>query len=356
MHEQLSRRQFIQSSAALAGLPRLGNALEALLQSEARPFYFAETGHHLSGEFQEFWRMNRNGYLLGLPITEVMYDGEGKRFQYFENARLEENPQTGQLQLGLLAQELLIRNDVDLRNDREIPPINEEFFRKHGGVEFFGRPLFYTQPAGETDFAQYTQSFVINAHPAIEIPARLKDSYGWYQDGKVRRGYSKLLWPGEIDVSPLGKTTAEFLGVDTNPVPRNPQTVAYSPTLNDSQKRIEVSISNQTLIAYEGKIPVLNTQVATGRALFDTPLGNYSVLAKVEVMDYTSPFPERQDYFAPAVPWNLRVRWAGEFIHGTYWHDNFGTRTSVGCINLNTDDAYWVYQWARVRTPVSIRG
>ena len=355
MHELLSRRQFFQRSAAALGVHRYANVIGELLQSETRPFYFSETGHHLSGEFQEFWRRHRNGYLIGLPISEELYDGDGNRFQYFENARIEENPLTKQLQLGLLAQELLEREGADILSDPGAPLINEEFYRKYGGIEFFGRPLFYAQPIAVDEFAQYTQKFVIRSHSAIDVPEQLKDSYGWYQDGKIRRGYSKLIWPGEIDVSRLGMQTAEYLGVDTNPVSKNPLALAYSATLNDAQKRIEVSISNQTLIAYEGRIPVLDTTVATGRALFDTPLGNYSVLTKVEVMDYRSPFPQIVDYFAPAVPWNLRVRWAGEFIHGTYWHDSFGARTSVGCINLNMDDAYWLYQWARVRTPVSIR-
>lgn len=353
--ERFSRRGFFQRTAAVLALPKFAKAIEVSLQPETRPLYFPETGHHLSGDFQEFWRRHRNGLLLGIPISETTYDGDGRRFQYFENARLEENPENGVLQLGSLAQELLERTRVAIPLDTDIPPINEEFFRKHGGVDFFGRPLSDAQPSGEFDYAQYTQRFVIIKHPSVDIPERLQESYNWYLDGKLRRGYSKLLWPGEMEVSPLGRQTVETLGVDTTPVPRDPQAIAYSPTLRDSQKRIEVSISNQTLIAYEATLPVFTTLVSTGRDLFNTPLGNYSVLAKVEVMDYRSPFPQRINYLAPSVPFNLRVRWEGEFIHGTYWHDNFGRRTSVGCINLNIDDAHWIYEWARVRTPVSIR-
>ena len=352
MQEQLSRRKLIQRAAVATGVPQFARAVEVLFQPETRPFYFAETDHHLSGEFQAFWRRNRNGYLLGLPITEVMHDGDGRKFQYFENARVEENPDTGTLQTGLLAQELLERNKVDIRLNPDTPLINDEFYRKYGGAEFFGNPIFRAQPSGNNDFAQYFQKFVVTRHRSIRVPDRLQNSYDFYID---RDGLPNLLWPGEIEVSPLGRQTAELLGIDTSPVAQDPLSIPYTSTVNDSQKRIEVSIGNQTLTAYEGTQPVFHTLVATGRDLFETPLGTYPVLAKVEVMDYVSPFPQRVNYRVYRVPFNLRLRWEGEFIHGTYWHDSFGRRTSVGCVNANIDDAYWLFEWARVRTPVSIK-
>ena len=35
--------------------------------------------------------------------------------------------------------------------------------------------------------------------------------------------------------------------------------------------------------------------------------------------------------------------------HGTYWHDNFGSWMSHGCVNMRNQDALWVYRWT---TPV----
>ena len=39
-------------------------------------------------------------------------------------------------------------------------------------------------------------------------------------------------------------------------------------------------------------------------------------------------------------------------IHGTYWHNMFGSgvRLSHGCINLSLKDAAWMYNWAPVGT------
>jgi len=41
-------------------------------------------------------------------------------------------------------------------------------------------------------------------------------------------------------------------------------------------------------------------------------------------------------------------------LHGTFWHSNFGTPMSHGCVNLKTSDAEWIYYWASVGTLVNV--
>jgi lipoprotein-anchoring transpeptidase ErfK/SrfK len=43
---------------------------------------------------------------------------------------------------------------------------------------------------------------------------------------------------------------------------------------------------------------------------------------------------------------------AGYGLHGTYWHNNFGSPMSHGCVNLSVSDAAWFYDWAAVGTKV----
>ena len=45
----------------------------------------------------------------------------------------------------------------------------------------------------------------------------------------------------------------------------------------------------------------------------------------------------------------------GYGIHGTYWHSNFGTPMSHGCINMPTPEAQWAYYWSDYGTPVIIQ-
>jgi hypothetical protein len=49
----------------------------------------------------------------------------------------------------------------------------------------------------------------------------------------------------------------------------------------------------------------------------------------------------------PAVPYVLF--YDGDFaVHGAYWHNDFGTPVSHGCINLRVEDARWLFDWAAV--------
>jgi lipoprotein-anchoring transpeptidase ErfK/SrfK len=50
-------------------------------------------------------------------------------------------------------------------------------------------------------------------------------------------------------------------------------------------------------------------------------------------------------YELPGVPWVTFFAQHGVAFHGTYWHMNFGTVMSHGCVNMRTDDALWLYRW-----------
>jgi lipoprotein-anchoring transpeptidase ErfK/SrfK len=41
-------------------------------------------------------------------------------------------------------------------------------------------------------------------------------------------------------------------------------------------------------------------------------------------------------------------------LHGAYWHNNFGTPMSHGCVNMNVADAGWIFDWAPVGTLVNV--
>ena len=49
----------------------------------------------------------------------------------------------------------------------------------------------------------------------------------------------------------------------------------------------------------------------------------------------------------PNIPWVMYVV-GGVAIHGTYWHNQFGKRRmSHGCINMRTNEANWIFRWAK---------
>ena len=47
-------------------------------------------------------------------------------------------------------------------------------------------------------------------------------------------------------------------------------------------------------------------------------------------------------YDLPDVPWVMYYK--GSYsVHGTYWHDNFGSQRSAGCTNVTQGDAKFIF-------------
>ena len=120
-----------------------------------------------------------------------------------------------------------------------------------------------------------------------------------------------------------------------------------------ARKAIVVSISRQVVWAFRGEKVVLSSYVSTGKAGFDTPTGSFAVLTKLPLQTMEGVIGGEY-YNVPDVPSVLYFTDRGHALHGTYWHNNFGTPMSHGCVNLPLDVAAWLYNWAPVGTPVLI--
>jgi lipoprotein-anchoring transpeptidase ErfK/SrfK len=111
---------------------------------------------------------------------------------------------------------------------------------------------------------------------------------------------------------------------------------------------IDVDLTNQRVYAYEGDVVVNEFIVSTGTWLTPTVTGQYKVYVKYRSAKMSGP-----GYYLPNVPY-IMYFYKGYGLHGTYWHNNFGTPMSHGCVNLRTDDAAWLYEWASVGTLVNV--
>jgi lipoprotein-anchoring transpeptidase ErfK/SrfK len=58
-------------------------------------------------------------------------------------------------------------------------------------------------------------------------------------------------------------------------------------------------------------------------------------------------------YYLPDVPYVMYF-YKDYGLHGTYWHHNFGTPMSHGCVNFPTVDAGWIFENSRVGTIVNV--
>jgi lipoprotein-anchoring transpeptidase ErfK/SrfK len=107
---------------------------------------------------------------------------------------------------------------------------------------------------------------------------------------------------------------------------------------------VEVDLSMQYLWAREGNKVVNQTYVSTGKAGFETPTGTFYILVKYRYDDMEGTIGGEY-YNVPAVPWTMYFTNWGHALHGAYWHNDFGTPRSHGCINLPLWFAEWLYYW-----------
>ncbi len=126
------------------------------------------------------------------------------------------------------------------------------------------------------------------------------------------------------------------------------------------QKRIEVYISEQIMIAYEYNIPVLACRVATGAKFGDqdlyTPKGQYYTNRKAPLRHMAHHDPlDPNSYDLPGVPWVIYLTISGVAFHGTYWHNDYGKPRSHGCINLPIAISSWLYRWSLPWAPPTER-
>lgn len=119
------------------------------------------------------------------------------------------------------------------------------------------------------------------------------------------------------------------------------------------EKRIEVDLTNQKLYAYEGDTKVFDFTISSGRTITPTPTGEFTTWIKLRSTRMKGGSKALGTYYdLPNVPYvmflynNQIAKWKGYGIHGTYWHNNFGTPMSHGCINMKTPEAEQLYTWA----------
>jgi lipoprotein-anchoring transpeptidase ErfK/SrfK len=141
---------------------------------------------------------------------------------------------------------------------------------------------------------------------------------------------------------------------DSAPAPTNPQPPAPQPqpAPNLGARWVDVNLSTQTLTAYEGDVPVMTTAVSTGTYLYPTVTGQFNIYLRHESQTMNG-YLLGYDYYLPDVPYVMYF-YRGFALHGTYWHNNFGTPMSHGCVNMPTDKAQWIYNWSDYGTLVNV--
>jgi hypothetical protein len=119
---------------------------------------------------------------------------------------------------------------------------------------------------------------------------------------------------------------------------------------------IDVSIGKQTLVAYEGERAVYATVVSTGEAGLEDPETSKSTktgVFRIHTKHVTTTMASDvvgEEFELRDIPY-VQYFEAGYALHAAYWHDDFGTPRSHGCINLSPEDARWLFMWTEPQVP-----
>lgn len=163
--------------------------------------------------------------------------------------------------------------------------------------------------------------------------------YGNYISGGVKAAFGKVL---------KNKKIKKTKGLVTIPGKK------YYDGRNE-YKYIEISLANQRLYVYEQGRRIKEFLISSGIAKYPTPTGDFYVQSKVSLTRMRHEYgPDHPDnYDIPNVP-NVLAFDGPYTIHGAFWHNNFGTPMSHGCVNISVPDSFWVFSWANLGDSVYV--
>ncbi|MGI8643204.1 MAG: L,D-transpeptidase family protein [Thermomicrobiales bacterium] len=373
-------------STVAPGLTRAQDAAWA----PPRTVFISDAGHTIDGLFLDLWR--EHPAILGNPVTEEFAtetawseDSTDEHIvQYFEGVALVYLPdepvgeQVSTLPLGRDAVKILspkypaafkaapanacgtmdnVACAVFPETEHSLRFGFKVYWDQQDGAELLGPPLSEEFTAADGRLVQFFERGALQWKRGEDITVR-----------PIAQALAKRQ---KLDLSPVQPPSDvpvydETLFIEPEPDVADTVTTdepvetgvgGFGPgPVQGGNKEIVISISSQRMWAYENGEMIVTTFVSTGTAeipFTTTPVGEWSILTKYDIQDMQGTV-SGEDYFVPDVPWVMYFDNLGNALHGTYWHNNFGTPMSHGCVNVPLDVAKFLYEWTPIATPVTV--
>ena len=128
----------------------------------------------------------------------------------------------------------------------------------------------------------------------------------------------------------------------------------YSEKTFDGVNRwAEVNLTRQEAYMHLDDQVIQTFRISSGRAATPSDPGEWAVTRKIPLHTMRGTI-NGESYVVPNVPWVVFFNPDAEAFHGAYWHNNFGTPMSHGCINMTIPDAKMMYNFAYIGMRVSV--
>lgn len=134
--------------------------------------------------------------------------------------------------------------------------------------------------------------------------------------------------------------------------------VEVVPTVTTTlQRLLEVDLGEQRVYLKENGNVVDSWAISSGESRSPTVPGRYRVNSHYDVQTMSSGAGKNGtgywDYEVPNIQWIMYFNGSQAF-HGVYWHNNFGTPMSHGCVGMPNSRAKQIYDWSPNGTDVYI--
>ncbi len=124
----------------------------------------------------------------------------------------------------------------------------------------------------------------------------------------------------------------------------------------NGEKWLDVNVTKQTLVAYDGTQPVYATLISSGEAGLDDPAHSTATkrgIFRIHTKHLSTTMASDEvgeEFELRDVPY-VQYFEDGYALHGAYWHDRFGVPKSHGCINLAPEDARRLFFFTEPEVP-----
>jgi hypothetical protein len=177
----------------------------------------------------------------------------------------------------------------------------------------------------------------------------------------IRLYFGQVMWADEIRTAedgsvlyhvrePRGSYGDHYWGPAEAFRPISPEEVApISPDVEN--KYVLIDLNRQTLSCFENDREMYFCRISSGRVDRETPVSPYFNIHWKLMSVHMSGGTTGAGFDLAGVAWASVFATDGIAIHGTFWHNNFGERTSAGCVNASPEDAKFVFRWTSPYVP-----